>query len=39
LVELNKGETHDLAVVTVKLAKGPKVEDEDDAAAEAAPAE
>ncbi len=26
LVELNKGETHDLAVVTVKLAKGPKVE-------------
>ncbi|AGH45361.1 50S ribosomal protein L25/general stress protein Ctc [Paraglaciecola psychrophila] len=37
LVELNKGETHDLAVVTVKLAKGPKVEDEDDA--EAAPAE
>ncbi|MFT4809139.1 MAG: large subunit ribosomal protein L25 [Paraglaciecola sp.] len=39
LVELNKGETHDLAVVTVKLAKGPKVEDEGDAAAEAAPAE
>jgi large subunit ribosomal protein L25 len=39
LVELNKGETHDLAVVTVKLAKGPKVQDEDDAAAEAAPAE
>jgi large subunit ribosomal protein L25 len=37
LVELNKGETHDLAVVTVKLAKGPK--DEDDAAEEAAPAE
>lgn len=37
LVELNKGETHDLAVVTVKLAKGPKVED--DAADEAAPAE
>jgi len=27
LVELNKGETHDLAVVTIKLAKGPKVED------------
>jgi large subunit ribosomal protein L25 len=43
LVELNKGEIHDLAVVTVKLAKGPKVEDDDagenDAAAEAAPAE
>jgi large subunit ribosomal protein L25 len=39
LVELNKGETHDLAVVTVKLAKGPKVENEDDADAEAAPAE
>jgi large subunit ribosomal protein L25 len=38
LVELNKGETHDLAVVTVKLAKGPKVEDEDDASTEAAPA-
>jgi large subunit ribosomal protein L25 len=37
LVELNKGETHDLAVVTVKLAKGPKVENdsEDDAAAPA----
>jgi large subunit ribosomal protein L25 len=42
LLELNKGETHDLAVVTVKLAKGPKVEDEDaadDAPEEAAPAE
>lgn len=41
LLELNKGETHDLAVVTVKLAKGPKAEDEDEAgdAAEAAPAE
>jgi large subunit ribosomal protein L25 len=40
LLELNKGETHDLAVVTVKLAKGPKAEDdEDDAAVEAAPAE
>ena len=44
LVELNKGdEDHDLAVVTVKLSKGPKVEDEgageDDAAEEAAPAE
>jgi large subunit ribosomal protein L25 len=37
LLELNKGETHDLAVVTVKLAKGPKAED--DAAVEAAPAE
>jgi large subunit ribosomal protein L25 len=40
LLELNKGETHDLAVVTVKLAKGPKAEDEgDDAVAEEAPAE
>jgi large subunit ribosomal protein L25 len=46
LVELNKGdETHDLAVVTVKLSKGPKAEDEDEAAsdddssAEEAPAE
>ncbi|MEP1445070.1 MAG: 50S ribosomal protein L25/general stress protein Ctc [Paraglaciecola sp.] len=42
LVELNKGEDdHDLAVVTVKLAKGPKAEDEsdDDADAEEAPAE
>ena len=40
LLELNKGETHDLAVVTVKLAKGPKAEDEgDSAAAEDAPAE
>ncbi|MBL4631110.1 MAG: 50S ribosomal protein L25/general stress protein Ctc [Paraglaciecola sp.] len=44
LLELNKGESHDLAVVTVKLAKGPKAEDESedeagDAAAEAAPAE
>ncbi|MFT5838836.1 MAG: large subunit ribosomal protein L25 [Flavobacteriales bacterium] len=39
LLELNKGETHDLAVVTVKLAKGPKADgDEDDAVAEAAPA-
>jgi large subunit ribosomal protein L25 len=39
LVELNKGETHDLAVVTIKLAKGPKVEadGEDDASEEAAP--
>jgi large subunit ribosomal protein L25 len=35
LLELNKGETHDLAVVTVKLAKGPKAEDD----AEAVPAE
>ncbi len=36
LVELNKGETHDLAVVTIKLAKGPKVEDavEEDEPAE-----
>jgi large subunit ribosomal protein L25 len=32
LLELNKGETHDLAVVTVKLAKGPKAEDDDEAA-------
>ncbi|MGJ8682234.1 50S ribosomal protein L25/general stress protein Ctc [Paraglaciecola sp.] len=41
LLELNKGESHDLAVVTVKVAKGPKVEDEDegDAAEEEAPAE
>ncbi|MEP0176095.1 MAG: 50S ribosomal protein L25/general stress protein Ctc [Paraglaciecola sp.] len=39
LVELNKGESHDLAVVTVKIAKGPKVEDEDDSAEEEAPAE
>jgi large subunit ribosomal protein L25 len=39
LLELNKGETHDLAVVTVKVAKGPKAEDEDDAAEEEAPAE
>jgi large subunit ribosomal protein L25 len=44
LVELSKGDdNHDLAVVTVKLAKGPKVEDdadgEDDAADEAKPAE
>jgi large subunit ribosomal protein L25 len=40
LVELNKGEIHDLAVVTVKLAKGPKVEGtgEDDTPEEAAPA-
>ena len=37
LVELNKGETHDLAVVTVKLAKGPKVEE--DAAEADEPAE
>ncbi|MCF2949737.1 50S ribosomal protein L25/general stress protein Ctc [Paraglaciecola aquimarina] len=28
LLELNKGESHDLAVVTVKVAKGPKVEDD-----------
>ena len=34
LLELNKGESHDLAVVTVKVAKGPKVEDEDDGASE-----
>jgi large subunit ribosomal protein L25 len=39
LVELNKGETHDLAVVTVKLAKGPKVEDDTDDAAAETPAE
>ncbi len=39
LLELNKGESHDLAVVTVKVAKGPKVEDEDDSAEEEAPAE
>ena len=42
LVELNKGdEDHDLAVVTVKLSKGPKAEaeGEDDASEEAAPAE
>ena len=41
LVELNKGDdSHDLAVVTVKLATGPKVEDEgEDDAAEEAPAE
>ena len=42
LLELNKGETHDLAVVTVKLAKGPKADDDegDDAAvAEETPAE
>lgn len=45
LVELNKGdEDHDLAVVTVKLSKGPKAgeeesESDDDAAAEEAPAE
>jgi large subunit ribosomal protein L25 len=32
LLELNKGETHDLAVVTVKLAKGPKAEDDEEAA-------
>jgi large subunit ribosomal protein L25 len=38
LVELNKGEEHDLAVVTVKLAKGPKVEDDSEDDAEAAPA-
>jgi large subunit ribosomal protein L25 len=31
-VELTKGESHDLAVVTVKTAKGPAVEDEDSAA-------
>lgn len=36
LLELNKGESHDLAVVTVKVAKGPKVEDEDDSAEEEA---
>jgi large subunit ribosomal protein L25 len=34
LVELNKGESHDLAVVSVKTAKGPKV---DDAVEEEAP--
>ncbi|WP_299078087.1 50S ribosomal protein L25/general stress protein Ctc [uncultured Paraglaciecola sp.] len=41
LLELNKGENHDLAVVTVKLAKGPKADDaeEGDAAEEEAPAE
>jgi large subunit ribosomal protein L25 len=39
LLELNKGETHDLAVVTVKLAKGPKAEDEDEGEDDAAPAE
>ncbi|MGS2721239.1 50S ribosomal protein L25/general stress protein Ctc [Paraglaciecola aestuariivivens] len=39
LLELNKGESHDLAVVTVKVAKGPKVEDEGDSAEEEAPAE
>jgi len=43
LLELNKGETHDLAVVTVKLAKGPKADDADEgddaAAAEETPAE
>jgi len=38
LVELNKGETHDLAVVTVKLAKGPKAEDQDESEGDA-PAE
>jgi len=38
LVELNKGEEHDLAVVTVKLAKGPKVESDSDSDAESAPA-
>ncbi|MFT5276902.1 MAG: large subunit ribosomal protein L25 [Glaciecola sp.] len=32
-VELGKGEDHDLAVVTVKLARGPSAESEDDAAA------
>jgi large subunit ribosomal protein L25 len=36
LVELNKGETHDLAVVTIKLAKGPKVEDDTAEADESA---
>ncbi|WP_158969876.1 50S ribosomal protein L25/general stress protein Ctc [Paraglaciecola sp. L3A3] len=35
LVELSKGEDHDLAVVTVKVAKGPKA-DEDDSAEEEA---
>jgi large subunit ribosomal protein L25 len=34
-VELSKGEDHDLAVVTVKAAKGPSAaEAEEDAAAE-----
>jgi len=31
LLELNKGESHDLAVVTIKTAKGPKADDADDA--------
>lgn len=31
-VELSKGEEHDLAVVTIKQAKGPSVESDDDAA-------
>jgi large subunit ribosomal protein L25 len=39
LLELNKGETHDLAVVTVKVAKGPKIGEEDGAAEEEATAE
>ena len=42
LVELNKNEDHDLAVVTVKLSKGPAIEEDvagEDDAAEAAPAE
>ena len=39
-VELAKGEDHDLAVVTVKTAKGPSVESaEDDAEGEEAAAE
>ena len=33
-VELGKGEEHDLAVVTVKTAKGPSVEEDADDAAE-----
>jgi large subunit ribosomal protein L25 len=36
--ELAKGEAHDLAVVTVKAAKGPAVEDEDAAADDSAEA-
>ena len=35
LPELNKGESHDLAVVTIKAAKGPKADDAEEAATEA----
>ena len=35
LLELNKGESHDLAVVTIKASKGPKADDAEEATEEA----